>query len=113
MSRVLFVTNPSSLSFDTSHAKQYGDFIWLEGKSHPLLPENLVENVDNFVDEVQWCPAKDFIALTGDGRLYSVALAYLVGRFGRVNTLFYNAKSSFYVHRVVKLPNWLLEEENA
>ena len=101
MNRVIFATD--RLRLDVSSAEEHGEIVYLltgDEQPSPFRPENVVDDFTNRLDELEFNPERDYIALSGPAFLTSMLLATVCKRCDRhVNVLLFDATNDRYVSR--------------
>lgn len=104
MSKV-FVFAPSDGRFNVESAAAYGEIVRKNPDGISLFnTDQLTTVLSESVEEFE--PDSDFITLTGNNVVVSLAVALTLSAYGRVRLLIFDARSSKYVERTVHDPTW-------
>jgi len=99
--RVFLPTNCDR--FDVSLASCYGEMeVLCSQRLNPFRVDECVEAFSQELDE-KFDPDNDFICMTGQTLLISIALGVAMTKFDRVNVLLYDAISSSYKSRIITM----------
>lgn len=101
MKRVIFATD--RLRLDISPAEEHGEIVYLltgNNQPSPFRPEDVADAFNSRLDELEFDPDRDFIALSGPAFLTSMLLAVVCAWCEcRVNVLLFDATAARYVCR--------------
>ena len=103
MSRV-YLFDPG-VRFNTNSASSYGEVV-------RAYPEGIsLFNTDQLTAVIfdtlrRFDPDEDFITLTGNNVVLSLAVALALSAYGRVKLLIFDARTSKYVERTIEDPSW-------
>ncbi len=100
-SRSFFVTRSNRL--DTSTAAEHGDpVILLDRAPSPYKLEECVDAIQQALDDAEYDPTDDFIAIAGPSILTALLVAVAASR-GAVRVLLWDAPGERYVERPLTL----------
>lgn len=99
MSRVIFLSRTDK---DVSSAEDFGELVFLLNRvPNPFQITELIEEVVHRLDEIQFEPATDFIAMTGPPERLAVMFGVIANLFNvPLKMLIYDAQVSAYKSRV-------------
>ena len=101
MNSTVYVFASESGRFNTAGAVQFGQVRHCnpEGSVSVFNTDAAMDFVDSRLESFD--PDTDFIAMTGQNVVVSLAVGHVLATFGRVRLLLFDARSSKYVERTV------------
>jgi len=92
----VFILQKSN-KYDVSAAEAYGEIIYLIGDYlAPFDPDKTIQHIRYELNEMNFDPNQDAVALTGASILVSIFLSVLTYDYKKVKTLLFDARTGKY-----------------
>ena len=105
--RVFIVVRNSR--FDVSSAKEFGSVEFIFDSDDAVSPFDLPDVIMSIEDELSerdFDPSVDYVALTGPTIMVATLYAVVMGRYGTVRTLLFDARKEGYRERSARVTRW-------